>query len=82
MCACVRVSVCVCVCERERALLTAASLLTLGPQVARLRQTVENGGLLPRLPPSRRSWRGGSTADFMSAQEDNTESDDEFFDPK
>lgn len=27
--------------------------------------------------------RGGSTADFISAREDNTESeDDEFFDPK
>ena len=56
--------------------------LSLSLQVARLRQTVESGGFLPRLPLSRRSMRGGSTADFVSAQEDNTESDDEFFDPK
>lgn len=54
------------------------------PQVARLRQSVETGGLFSRLPgPSRRSMRGGgSTADFVSAQGDNTESDDEFFEPK
>ena len=51
-------------------------------QVARLRQAIEAGGLFPRLPPSRRSTRGGSTADFVSAQGDNTESDDDFFDPQ
>ena len=50
-------------------------------QVARLRQSIEAGGLLTRLN-SRRSVRGGSTADFVSARGDNTESDDDFFDPK
>ena len=63
---------------------TLAYRLSLS-QIARLRQTVESCGVLPcggQLPPSRRSMRGASTADFVSAQEDNTESDDEFFDPK
>ena len=50
-------------------------------QVARLRQSIEAGGLLTRLN-SRRSVPGGSTADFVSARGDNTESDDDFFDPK
>lgn len=51
-------------------------------QVARLRQTIDSGGLVPRFPLSRRSMRGGSTADFVSALGDNAESDDEFFDPQ
>ncbi|CAI8011608.1 Regulator of microtubule dynamics protein 1, partial [Geodia barretti] len=61
-----------------------AALVELTAEIARLRQTVESCGVLPcggQLPPSRRSMRGASTADFVSAQEDNTESDDEFFDP-
>ena len=51
-------------------------------QVARLRQAIEAGGLFGRFPSSYRSTRGGSTADFVSAQGDNVQSDDEFFDPK
>ena len=63
----------------DNASLSAYLAVSPVPQVARLRQTIEAGGLLPL---SRRSVRGGSTADFVSARGDNTESEDEFFDPK
>ena len=62
--------------------LASYSLTALTLQVARLRQAIEAGGLFGRFPSSYRSTRGGSTADFVSAQGDNVQSDDEFFDPK
>ena len=55
--------------------------LSFPPQVARLRQVLEAGGVISQLG-SGRSLRGGSTADFVSAQGDNPESDEDFFDPK